>query len=469
MTKKNDIDFESENTEYKIKLSNNKESIEKWAKTLVGFANTYGGILYVGINDDGKKVGLERKEVDATKNLVLLVIDRFIFPHIKVKFTSKSLKNDKYLLLIDINQNDELVIYKDGDYNEKVYIRENGATIKASINQIIQLGKRKFGFDNTILDKTFYRKDFSKYYKLIKKYRRDKFVPNNEFLISKNLINENNQLTSGFDMFSDKYDNDLSLVTCRLWNGYDKGVDEVLDKKDYKGPLGEVFQEVISFIDRNSRNGFIKLKDGSRMDTKSYPETAVREALINALAHRDYSIDGTQIDIDIYKNRLEICSPGSWLLSSKPASYAIDKIPSIRRNKIICNSFEVAGLMEKSGSGFKKIHSIYKNIDINQPKLETIKDTFTIVLFDLLYSKDIDTTNNISFGKYDEKILDYCLDEPKTREEIQNYISYKSRQHLSSDIIKPLLDSGLLSMTEAKKSKMQKYKTNKQFYLFYRK
>ena len=106
---------------------------------------------------------------------------------------------------------------------------------------------------------------------------------------------------------------------------------------------------------------------------------------------------------------------------------------------------------EKSGSGFKKIHSIYKNVDIDQPKLETSNDTFTIVLFDLLYNKDIDAINDISFGQYDEKILDYCLDEPRTREEIQNHISYKSRQHLSSDIIKPLLENGLLNMNEGKK------------------
>ena len=469
MNKNKEINLEDENIEYKIKLNSSKDSIEKWAKTLVGFANTFGGVLYVGINDDGKKVGLDRKEIDDTKNLVLLTIDRYIFPHIKVKFTSKSLENGKYLLLINVDQNDELVIYKDGDYNEKVYIRENGATVKASINQIIQLGKRKLGFDSTILDKTFYKKDFSNYYKLIKKYRKDKRIPDNEYLISKNIISQNSQLTSGLEMFSDNYDNDLSLITCRLWNGYDKGVDEALDKKDFKGPLGEVFLEAMSFVNRNSRNGFIKLKDGSRMDTISYPEIAVREAVVNALAHRDYSIEGTQIDIDIYKNRLEICSPGCWLLSSKPSSYAIDKIPSIRRNKIICNCFEVAGLMEKSGSGFKKIHSIYKNVDIDQPKLETSNDTFTIVLFDLLYNKDIDAINDISFGKYDEKILDYCLDEPRTREEIQNHISYKSRQHLSSDIIKPLLENGLLTMTEAKKSKMQKYRTNKELYKIYKK
>ena len=70
MNKNKEINLEDENIEYKIKLNSSKDSIEKWAKTLVGFANTFGGVLYVGINDDGKKIGLERKEIDVTKNLV---------------------------------------------------------------------------------------------------------------------------------------------------------------------------------------------------------------------------------------------------------------------------------------------------------------------------------------------------------------------------------------------------------------
>lgn len=97
------------------------------------------------------------------------------------------------------------------------------------------------------------------------------------------------------------------------------------------------------------------MKDGSRMDTFAYPEQALRESVVNALAHRDYSMQGTQIDIDIFKDRLTITSPGDWMHDKMPSEYPLDMIPSIRRNKIICNAFELLGLMEKSESGFKKI------------------------------------------------------------------------------------------------------------------
>lgn len=121
-------------------------------------------------------------------------------------------------------------------------------------------------------------------------------------------------------MFSNDFESDETLVACRLWNGFDKGVDEVIDKKEFKDNLCDVFTNVMNFVARNSRSGYIKQKDGSRLDVTSYPETALREAVVNALAHRDYSIEGTQIDVDIFKDRLVISSPGRWLLPKNQAN-----------------------------------------------------------------------------------------------------------------------------------------------------
>ena len=173
-------------------------------------------------------------------------------------------------------------------------------------------------------------------------------------LINEEVVNQDGRITEGLNMFSDLYNSDDTLVSCRLWNGFNKGVDEIIDKKEFKGCLCNVYENTIDFIERNSKSGFIKLKDRTRLDTHSYPQIALREAIVNALAHRDYSIYGTQVDVDIYKDRIEISSPGSWLLDKDPNSYEFTSIPSIRRNRIICNCFSTMGLMEKKQKWLKE-------------------------------------------------------------------------------------------------------------------
>lgn len=185
-----------------------------------------------------------------------------------------------------------------------------------------------------------------------------------------------------------------------------KGVDEMLDKKSSKVPALYVYRNH-EFYKKEQQDGFIKKKDGSRLDTLSYPEQSLRETIVNAIAHRDYSIEGTQIDVDVFKNRLEISSPGAWILSKEPNEYEMTNIPSIRRNKIICNCFEFVGLMEKIGSGFKKIQKEHEKFEGKKPILEDHQDFVAITLFDLLYD---DGENEVLFGKYDEAILEYCKD-----------------------------------------------------------
>lgn len=449
--------FENEECEFKLKLDSDLSKVEKWAKTIVGFSNANGGQLFVGVNDDGLAIGLSKEDIDITKNLVLKVINRYVFPHVDVEFHSIKCCKDKFVLSIVVPASSEMIIYKSGDFNEKVYIREDGATIPASINQILKIGKRKKELDATLLNKQYEKNAFRTYNKLATIYREDKKAPTEEILISKEVLGKDGRITQGLEMFSDDYNSDYTLVSCRLWNGYDKGIDEVIDKKEFSGSLSKTFINVLDFVRRNTRSGFIKRKDGSRLDTQSYPEQSLREAVVNAFAHRDYSISGTQIDLDIYKDRMEITSPGGWLLSKKPSEYPLDRIPSIRRNKTICNCFEAIGLMEKIGSGLRKIYNEYKWIDGKEPSLEDEGDFFTITLYDLLADGMLPF---IEIGKYDKEILDFCDGTARSRDEIQKHIGYASRSHFTTEILNPLIKKGCLLMTAPAKSKNVKYITN---------
>lgn len=449
--------FENREHEYKLKLESNSEKVEKWAKTIAGFANTYGGYIFVGVSNDGDTVGLKKNEVDETKILVLKTINRFIFPHVQVVFSVLPCKEEKYILSIWTDFVDEMVIYKSGDFSEKVYVREDSSTIPATISQILAMGKRKLGIDRQLLNVQYEVKNFSKFIHLAALYRKDGEKPTEKLLISKEVIGQDGRLMQGLRMFSDDFDSDETLAVCRLWSGYDKGSDEVIDKKEFQGNLCDVFTNIMDFVKRNSRSGFIKQKDGSRLDTFSYPEDALREAVVNALAHRDYSIEGTQVDVDIFKDRLVITSPGKWLLSKKPFEYSLDTIPSVRRNKIICTCFEIVGLMEKSGSGLRKIYNVYKGLNFREPTLDDQHDYFLITLYDLLSEKD---RSIATITKYDDQILSFCKDMARSREEIQNHIGIKSRSYFTLKILKPLLESGFLEVTANGKSKNSKYITS---------
>ena len=448
--------LENNEHEFKIKLDDEIDEIEEWAKTLVGFANVNGGYLLVGVTDDGIAIGLSRKEIDETKNLVLLSIDKYIFPHIQVKFDLFECENDRFVLSIFVKYVNKIIIYKTDDFNEKVYIRNNGVTIPASINQIIEMSKRKIDVDEFILDKMYLKKDFTSFNKLAKLYREDNKEPNRELLISREVIFKDGRITKGLNMFSDNYNENDTLVCCRLWKGYDKGSNELLDKKEFNGNLCKIYENVIKFVKRNTRSGFVKSKNGRRINTYSYPNEALSEAIVNALAHRDYSMSGAQIDIDIFKNRLVIASPGSWILIKNPDEYDLDCIPSVRRNNIISNCFEILGLMEKSGSGFKKINEVYEKFNIKKPSLRNANRFFFITFYDLLNDDSLENIN----VPYMDDILKFCEANAKSRQEIQELLGLKNSSYFSNKILSPLVKNNLIKPIGKKHSRNVKYIKN---------
>ena len=151
--------FEDKECEFKIKLEKAQDKAEDWLKTIVGFANSDGGTMYVGVSDDGVAVGMDKKDVDESKNLVLRMIDRCVFPHLEVRFDVIGCEDNKFVLSVEVEPSEEITVYKIGDYNEKVYIRENGASVPANVRQILKLGKRKYGVDRNILDEQYRESD----------------------------------------------------------------------------------------------------------------------------------------------------------------------------------------------------------------------------------------------------------------------------------------------------------------------
>ena len=99
------------------------------------------------------------------------------------------------------------------------------------------------------------------------------------------------------------------------------------------------------------------------MNFREYPERSVQEMLINGLVHRDYLETGSEVHVDIFDDRMEITSPGGMPGDRKVQEYPnIRRIPSRRRNKCLADMFERLDLMERKGSGFKKLNEDYENL-----------------------------------------------------------------------------------------------------------
>ena len=186
---------------------------------------------------------------------------------------------------------------------------------------------------------------------------------------------------------------------CTRWNGKDKsgGVVDALDDAEYSGSLISLLENGEAFILRNARKMWLKTPN-SREEMPDYVERTYHEALINALVHRDPLVNGSEIHIDIFDDRMEIYFPGgmpdgTFIQDRDPLT-----VPSTRRNPLLADIFERLGYMERRGSGFGKIIRSYE-AQVNykegkRPYFRSDRTQFTVILPNLNY----DVTQGVTQG-----------------------------------------------------------------------
>lgn len=132
------------------------------------------------------------------------------------------------------------------------------------------------------------------------------------------------------------------------------------------------------FIKNNSKNSWY-IEGMKRIEKEDYPLKAVREAIVNAIIHRDYQIKGSEIHVDMYDDRLEITSPGGMFDGSLIQEQDINKVSSMRRNRIISDIFSRLHFMERRGSGLTRIIESYSDI-LQKPKFYSDMSMFKVVI-----------------------------------------------------------------------------------------
>ena len=357
-----------EASECDFKVSLERKRPKSWLKSVSGFANTIGGTLFFGVDDDAKIVGIENPQKDAEfisqyiKDKIMPLPDFFITPHEE---------SGKTYLEVKIHSGRQTPYYYKSDGKKEAFIRIGNETIVAPdyvVNELILKGTNR-SFDALITD--IPKTDYS-FTLLEATYRNRTGIRfDSSDYISFGLTNIDGFLTNAGKLFTDQKSVYNSRVFCTRWKGLAKGsiFDDALDDKEYEGNLIYLLENSVNFIKTNSKVRFEKMAT-YRLDKPDYSERAVTEALVNALIHRDYLIMGSEVHIDMYDNRLEITSPGG-MYSGKPIQERnIDEITSIRRNPIIADLFHRMKFMERRGSGLKKILDETQKLPGYSKKLE---------------------------------------------------------------------------------------------------
>lgn len=194
-----------------------------------------------------------------------------------------------------------------------------------------------------------------------------------------------------------------SRIFCTRWNGLTmtSGLGEALDDAELEGSVIGQLQDAVAFIRNNSHKRWWKESD-HREELPDYPERAVTEVICNAIIHRDYQELGSEIHIDIYDDRMEVYSPGGMIDGRLIQQLNPLSVPSKRRNPLLADFFSRLDLMERRGSGMKKILGEYARFEslkeYHTPEFTSNASEFHVTLWNLNYGTDVvkDVANDTS-------------------------------------------------------------------------
>ncbi len=217
------------------------------------------------------------------------------------------------------------------------------------------------------------------------------------------IIDENGALTNAGALLADDSPVRQSRIFCTRWNGLTmtSGLGEALDDAELEGSVIGQLQDAVAFIRNNSHKRWWKESD-HREELPDYPERAVTEVICNAIIHRSYQELGSEIHIDMYDDRMEVYSPGGMIDGRLIQQLNPLSVPSKRRNPLLADFFSRLDLMERRGSGMKKILGEYARFEslkeYHAPEFRSNSTEFHVTLWNLNYGADVvkDDANDTS-------------------------------------------------------------------------
>lgn len=232
-----------------------------------------------------------------------------------------------------------------------------------------------------------------------------------------------------------------------------------IDNQRIEGTIPDMLNEALAFVRKNMKTKtLVNSQTGEREDKTDYPIPAIREALLNALVHRDYSIhtEGKPIQVQMFTDRIEIISPGG--LYGRIQVNQLGKIQPDTRNPVIATALEVMHVTENRYSGIPTIRRELKLAGLPEPLFSDNRDQFKVVF----RKENITTHQDALDAPHVAELIEFCRT-PRTRHELAAFLGLTSITYAIQRHVMPLVDAGLIKMSypDKPKSSKQRFYSNK--------
>lgn len=337
-------------------------------KEFIAFANTKGGTLYIGISDDGSIVGVENAD-KVTLRLNNMIRDS-VKPDVTmfVRYEVQRIE-DKDIIVVTVQKGTDRPYYlgSKGLKPSGVFVRNGTSSDPATDTAIRKMIKETDG--NSFESMRALEQSLT--FEAAQKQFTKRNIPfDTTKMQTLGMLSHEGIYSNVALLLSDQC---TSMIKAAVFAGEDKG--DFQDRREFGGSLFQQMEDLYSYLDMYNQTK--ATFDGLyRIDTRDYPEDAMREALLNSLVHRDYSFSASTL-VSIYDDRIEFVSVGGL-----PSGIALDDIMlglSVCRNPKLAAVFYRLQLIEAYGTGMPKIMKAYADAE-RKPKIEVSSNAFKITL-----------------------------------------------------------------------------------------
>ncbi len=353
---------ENKNTEYK------REYADDIRKTIIAFANTDGGTLYIGVNDDGSVCGIA--DTDDTMLRIANMLRDAIKPDVSM-FADMDVRTteEKPVVAVTVQRGTARPYYIAGKgiRPEGVYIRQGASNVPATETAILAMIRETAGDHYEDARSLEQQLSFTQ----AEEYFRKKDIPFDEQQKrTLKLIGEDHTYTNLALLLSDQC---THTIRSAVFDGTTRS--DFKDRKEFTGSLLKQLEDAFEYIDRfNHTRSEIRGLD--RIDKRDYPTEAIREALLNAVVHREYAFSSSTM-INIFSNRMELITAGGPVRGITKDDILLGI--SVPRNRSLADVFYRLHLTEAHGIGLPRIRECYSDSPV-QPKIEATDNAFKITL-----------------------------------------------------------------------------------------